>query len=375
MCIEKREQFWEEDRQLLPAFRRKEYDHRKYFQTIVRDERPKNEYWSRVYCNVLHNVHRRAAASYISYFAAVKVYNGNPKEKPRPPKRSKKSDYNSFTFESGAGFSLEDSKLTMSMLGSCKIKLHRLMLGAPKTLTIKREMGKYYAIFSCEIPEEEMEMLPETGEIVGLDMGSTTMVVTSDDKQYGTEHIFDKQLQDKLKDLQRKLSRQKRFSNGWKKTVGELKMVHAKIARKRTDQARKISHSLLSDYDIIFCEDLKLREMLTRNNGSDHPEYILKNARKGMYDRALGKFVKTLEEKAGVSKKHVLKVNPRGTTQTCHACGADAPKDLTDRTHKCPECGIELDRDLNSAINILNRGIEAYPDILSNHNSAKIAGD
>lgn len=54
----------------------------------------------------------------------------------------------------------------------------------------------------------------------------------------------------------------------------------------------------------------------------------------------------------------VVRVNPAYTTQICSVCGQKVPKTLADRIHKCPVCGVELDRDYNSSIVIRERGIE-----------------
>ena len=48
-----------------------------------------------------------------------------------------------------------------------------------------------------------------------------------------------------------------------------------------------------------------------------------------------------------------IEVDPRGTSVRCSACGADVPKTLSDRVHTCVACGLEVDRDLNGARNIL----------------------
>jgi putative transposase len=51
-------------------------------------------------------------------------------------------------------------------------------------------------------------------------------------------------------------------------------------------------------------------------------------------------------------------VSPRGTSQTCSGCGAYVGKDLSVRVHRCPGCGLTIDRDVNAARNILKRGLE-----------------
>ena len=51
-------------------------------------------------------------------------------------------------------------------------------------------------------------------------------------------------------------------------------------------------------------------------------------------------------------------VDPRGTSQVCSGCGAVVGKDLSVRIHRCPWCGLAIDRDVNAARNILKRGLE-----------------
>ncbi|WP_071592026.1 zinc ribbon domain-containing protein [Baaleninema simplex] len=53
-----------------------------------------------------------------------------------------------------------------------------------------------------------------------------------------------------------------------------------------------------------------------------------------------------------------MSVNPAFTSQDCHNCGHRAKKSLSTRTHECPNCGIELYRDTNAALNVLKRGME-----------------
>jgi putative transposase len=56
----------------------------------------------------------------------------------------------------------------------------------------------------------------------------------------------------------------------------------------------------------------------------------------------------------------LIEVDPRNTSQDCSGCGAKVPKELGDRQHECPHCGLSIDRDLNAARNILHRaGVSA----------------
>jgi putative transposase len=78
---------------------------------------------------------------------------------------------------------------------------------------------------------------------------------------------------------------------------------------------------------------------------------------KSMLDAGWGMFVAMCSAKAAEAGRTLLKVNPQFTSQVCSGCGQVKKKDLSERWHSC-DCGAELDRDVNAAINILVRGKE-----------------
>src|SRR5437899_12856975 len=78
---------------------------------------------------------------------------------------------------------------------------------------------------------------------------------------------------------------------------------------------------------------------------------------KSMAEAAWGQFLQYTSTKAAEAGRTFLKMFPRGTTQDCSGCGATVPKRLSVRVHRCPHCGLTLDRDLNAARNILARGL------------------
>jgi len=75
-------------------------------------------------------------------------------------------------------------------------------------------------------------------------------------------------------------------------------------------------------------------------------------------DATWGKLRRLTVYKAERRGRRVILVEPSGTTQICSGCGEIVPKELSVRTHACPRCGLVLDRDLNAARNILERGLE-----------------
>ena len=98
---------------------------------------------------------------------------------------------------------------------------------------------------------------------------------------------------------------------------------------------------------------------------SDSSSYFKTRLGKSILDAAWGGFIRVVETVAVKRGCHVVKVQPHGTTQNCSGCGQTVPKTLSVRTHQCPNCGLEMDRDENAAINILNKALNEVGIILS----------
>jgi putative transposase len=113
---------------------------------------------------------------------------------------------------------------------------------------------------------------------------------------------------------------------------------------------------LVNENDVIVIEDLKVKDMI---------EGGIRGIAKSFGDAALSKFTNLLEYKSEESGVILHKVNPKGTTQECSKCGIVVPKDITVRVHNCPNCNLLLDRDINAARNILNRGLNDLGDKLT----------
>ena len=104
------------------------------------------------------------------------------------------------------------------------------------------------------------------------------------------------------------------------------------------------ARALVAAYGCIFVEKLNFvglaRGMLARP----------------IHDAAWSGFLGWLRVKAEEAGRKVVEVDPRGTSQICSGCGSVVKKTLADREHRCPNCGLVLDRDVNAAINILTAG-------------------
>jgi putative transposase len=93
---------------------------------------------------------------------------------------------------------------------------------------------------------------------------------------------------------------------------------------------------------------------------------MLKNPHlaKHIQDHAWGKLIQFTRSKAAKAGKVVELVDARYTSQKCSQCGIIVPKMLADRTHACPNCGLQMDRDINASVNIRTLGLRgrAYGD-------------
>ncbi len=250
--------------------------------------------------------------------------------------------FDSITFPAyGDGCKLTATRLKVQGIGSVKVKMHRPIEGTIKTVTVKREVGKWYVVFSCDggtpVP------LPATGQSVGIDVGLTHFLTTDTGTTVENPHPF-KAAQRKLRVAQRVLARRKRGSARRGKARQRVAALHQKVAHARADFHHKTAHALVQNNDVICHEDLQVANMVKNHNLA-----------KAISDAAWSQFIAILTSKAEEAGRDVIAVDPRGTSQTC-ICGAHVPKALRDRWHDCPSCGLSLPRDQVSAMLIKRLG-------------------
>jgi putative transposase len=119
------------------------------------------------------------------------------------------------------------------------------------------------------------------------------------------------------------------------------------VANQRRDFAYKTARSIVNRYERIFVEDLKIQNMQRNRCVS-----------KSIADAGWGLLRNALTYMARLSEGVIAFVDPHDTSQICSGCGERVEKSLSERIHRCPTCGLVLDRDVNAARNILKRGLE-----------------
>jgi len=227
-------------------------------------------------------------------------------------------------------------------VGWVKTKFHRPLEGRPKNITVsKTKTGKYFVSIQCEV---EMIDPPARGGEIGIDVGVKSFLATSEgSKRDNPRHL--QQAEKKLKRLHRQLSRRAKGSVGREKARIQFARQHEKVANRRRDFLQKLSTELVDRYGLIGMEDLNVRGMV-------------KNRRlaKAIAATGWGAFRLMLEYKGDWYGSFVHRVDRFfPSSKTCSHCGYVLDElPLSVREWQCPICGAIHDRDINSAINILN---------------------
>jgi len=313
---------------------------------IIREE------YQQIHSQVLQDVLKRLDKAFQAFFR--RVANG---EKPGYPRFQGRNRYNSFTYPQG-GFSLtHDSRVCLSKIGSVKIKLHRQLEGKIKTCTVKYEAGQWYAVFSCELAEPES--LPKVDSEVGIDLGITHFAALSDGTFIESPRYFRK-AEKVLAKRQQVKDRRKKRSHRRERARKLVAKAHRKIANQRRDFHHKQAKKLIQEHQTIVFEELQIGNLTKRAKPKqdENGKYLPNGASaksgltKSILDAGWGQFQAIVMSKAEYAGRMVLLIDPRYTSQVCSQCGVVCKKELEERWHSC-ECGAELDRDTNAAINIL----------------------
>ncbi len=253
-----------------------------------------------------------------------------------------------------SGFKIDEhkNKITFSKIGTinCRGLNNRVRENKIKGIILKRsQTGRWFANIQVEnVPL----VLPKTNKSVGIDVGVSSFIVDSDGRRVENPKNIDKQLK-KIKKKHQTLSRKKKDSKNWLKAKLQLAKLLAQVTNQRKDFLHKVSRFYVDTYDLICVEDLDIKELSQKGNKNNKWSRTL---HRNILDASWGQFFNYLSYKAVNADKKVVKVHPKGTTQECSRCGRIVKKKLSDRTHFCPYCNLELDRDYNASINILKRG-------------------
>ena len=287
----------------------------------------------------LESANNNLAAAFSNFF----------KENTNSPKFHKKKLSGSYTTRCINGnIALLDKGVKLPKLGKVRASLHRMPKKdwKLKSATVSQSSdGKFYVSVLFEY-ESDINYQVDLNNAIGLDYASNGLFVDSNGKR-GTNHKFYREAQKKLAKEQRKLSRKAKYSKNYYKQLLVVNKLHRHIANQRDDNLHKISTEIANQYDIVCVESLNMRSMSNKGFGNG----------KATYDNGYGIFLNMLEYKLADRGKYFVKIDKWfPSSQLCSCCGSRKKLELSERKYTCT-CGLEIDRDLNAAINIKKEGL------------------
>jgi putative transposase len=232
--------------------------------------------------------------------------------------------------------------------------------------TISREADRFYVSLTCEVerPDPKPKEVRSEDDVVGVDLGLSSFAVLSD----GTRIEAPKPLAKKLRLLKRRskqLSRKEKGSNKEKKAALRLARLHRKVKNLRRDFLHRLTTCLARTKPVIVVEDLNVKG-LSRGPLS-----------RSVADVGWGTFLRMLEYKAKWYGATLI-VAPRSfpSTRLCSRCGhLNGKMPLSQRVFHCEACGLEMDRDLNAALNLRAYGLAHLTDPTASSAGSDAPGD
>ena len=306
-----------------------------------------HEWLGEVNSQALQSALRNLDTAYKNFFRDTHAV-GFPKFKSRKQKQS---------FQCPQHCSVDFGKGTISIPKAKDIPavLHRRFKGTVKTVTISMTpSGRYFASVLVGTSMQEMKPSePKRDTTVGIDLGIKSLAVCSDGRTFANPKNLQRSL-DRLKLLQKRLSRKQKGSANRNKARIRVARLQEHIANSRKDSLHKITHALTHDSQVrtICMEDLNVKGM-QRNH----------HLAQAVGDASFGTFLTLLEYKCSWYGVNLIKIDRFApSSKTCGKCGyIYKGLKLSERSWTCPECGTHHDRDFNAACNIKEFGLKALP--------------
>ena len=233
---------------------------------------------------------------------------------------------------------VDESTFRIVKIGQVKVKgLQQIPQDAEfATATLNHKPDGYYVHLTVFIPVV-IDLSWEARTDVGIDLGIKDTLITSEGEKY---HVR-VEMSSRLKGLQRKLSRQKKGSQNYIKTVNSIRREYQKISNVKNDRANKIVHELMSNSGIVYMQD-----------------EMIHNWHSGLFGKQVQVSILGRLKARLTRHPRVCVINKKcATTQLCPKCGALNRHTLDKRVYRC-SCGYTEDRDVHSAKIMLVFGMD-----------------
>jgi putative transposase len=255
-----------------------------------------------------------------------------------PKFKSKRNDKQSFRLT--GSISVNEFQISLPRIGKVKLKETDYIPKDCKITqaTVSKKAGRWFVSVLTEV---EHEHLPKTTKVVGVDLGIKTLATCSDGTTFENPKAINNNLNN-LKYQQRKLSKKIKGSKNYEKQKLKVQKIHYRISNIRNDSLHKATSKIINDNQVIVLEDLKVSNMMKNH------KLARANSDVGYYE-----FRRQIEYKAKWNGREVKFVDTFfPSTKLCSCCGHKKEISLDERTYKCDNCDMIMDRDLNAAKNL-----------------------
>ena len=303
---------------------------------------------SRAPHHALQHVLRDLDGAFGKFFAGTAGY----------PVFKRRGERDSVHFPDSKQFSIEGNWVKLPKLGWVRLRLSRPIAGKVRNVTLSRE-GKFWNVGFCV--EGDFSRTNAGFTPVALDLGAVTSVAQSNGiiERFPVATAAEEK---RLRWLARRASGQKRGSARHRRTLERQRKLRRHIANRRRDSAHKLTTRLASDHAVVVLEDLKVKPMTASargtvdNPGKDVKKVASRNRR--FLANAHSDLRRMLTCKCERSGARLVIVNPAYTSQTCSQCSHRAPENRKSQAvFLGVACGLNLNADINAALNILAAGL------------------
>ncbi len=263
------------------------------------------------------------------------------------------------------------TRVRLQGVGHVRVHRHRPVRGRVKTVSVKREGRRWYAVLACD--EVPAEPLPPTGSRVGIDLGTVHFLTDSSGHHVANPRFLQVSAEE-LAAAQQHLAtfpqRTRRRTKKHRAAARKVARLHAKIRRRRLDHHHKAALDLVREHDAIGHERLNTAGMTKAPAPRPDPEHdgaFLANGaaakaglNRSILDVGWGQFLRILADKAESAGRRVIPVDARNTSRTCPpaigGCGHVAKENrVTQAKFACVNCGLVANADHVGALNVQHR--------------------
>ena len=270
-------------------------------------------------------------------------------------------------------FGTGQSSIAIPGVGRVKLRKGRVVPDTVGRAWLLEKNGRWYACFECE---RDVQPLPTTSIVLGVDLGVRVLAATSAGQLIRNAAVGENRraatarLQRELDAVTDKDARGRCTNRRDPKRIcAARRLVRSKEreANARLDYAHKTARRIVDSADVIALEALRVRNMTRSAKGTiEAPgrNVVAKAAlNRVVLDAGFGLLERLIVAKAEEAARTIVWVDPRFSSQECSRCGHISARSRRRRRYACDTCGFTTHADVNAALVIRRRAQSALSSL------------